>query len=30
MDAVRYVVMAKLLGGERKPLDKAAIRRVVY
>lgn len=30
MDAARYVVMAKLLGGERKPLDKAAIRRVVY
>ena len=30
MDAVRYVVMAKLLGGERKPLDKHRISRLVY
>lgn len=30
MDAVRYVVMQKLLGGERKPLDKRRIARLVY
>lgn len=30
MDAVRYVVMEKLLGGERKPLDKARIARLAY
>ena len=30
MDAARYVVMQKLLGGERKPLDKARIARMAY
>lgn len=30
MDAVRYVVMQKLLGGERKPLDKRRIARLAY
>jgi phage terminase large subunit len=30
MDAVRYVVMQKLLGGERKPLDKRRISRLVH
>ena len=30
MDAIRYVVMDKLLGGERKPLDKARIARLAY
>lgn len=30
MDAVRYVVMEKLLGGERKPLDKARIARMAF
>ena len=30
MDAVRYVVMQKLLGGERKPLDKRRIASMAY
>lgn len=30
MDAIRYVVMEKLLGGERKPLDRARIARLAY
>lgn len=30
MDAARYVVMAKLLGGERKPIDKARVARIAY
>lgn len=30
MDAVRYVVMQKLLGGERKPLDKRRIAKLAY
>ncbi|MBO7281031.1 MAG: PBSX family phage terminase large subunit [Bacteroidaceae bacterium] len=30
MDAVRYVVMQKLLGGERKPLDKRKIASMAY
>lgn len=30
MDAVRYVVMNELLGGEKKPLDKKRIARLAY
>lgn len=30
MDAVRYVVMSKLLGGERKPIDMARLARIAY
>ena len=30
MDAVRYVVMQKLLGGERKPIDKRRIASMAY
>lgn len=30
MDAIRYVVMQKLLGGERKPLDARRMAELVY
>lgn len=30
IDAVRYVVMNEVLGGERKPINKARIARAVY
>lgn len=30
MDAARYVVMQKLLGGERKPLDKRRLAQMAY
>lgn len=30
IDAVRYVVMTELLGGERKPFDKSRIADIIY
>lgn len=30
IDAVRYVVMTEILGGERRPIDKKRIARAVY
>lgn len=30
IDATRYVIMNEVLGGERKPIDRARIARAVY
>ena len=30
IDAARYVIMNEVLGGERKPINKARIARAVY